>query len=85
MKNEHLSYSSIRVICNNDKNGNPRRGWIVTTCNLSTGVIWNSFLNEGFDGDIELRHKTDGRPNVQGYLNVTAGEFKRIKEDYARL
>jgi hypothetical protein len=53
---------AIKINAGNDKNGNPRRGWIITDDNGS----FINFVDEGYSGVVAL--------TVAGYANLPRTE-----------
>lgn len=81
MNDEILKFHAIRIVSKNDVNGNPQRGWIITTLER---FIEPGFIDEGYEGDRVLKLFTK-----RGFLipdiiqiNVTPAEYKRIKKQY---
>lgn len=69
---------AIYVCAPNDRNGNPRRGWLFVG---ESGTEWHE---EGYAGVLAiradyLRDIARDAPRV----NVGAGEYRRIRKDYA--
>lgn len=80
-----------RVLCTNDRNGNPRRGWLVST------PFTTAFIEEDYSGthnlDVALIGAAASDPERAQYaitgttsgpeINVSPAEFKRLKKEYA--
>jgi hypothetical protein len=72
-------FAVVRIISTNDRNGNPRRGWLIR----STENENSFFIREDFDGDAGLRKFLNGeRYMMVGHINVQPSEFKRLERDY---
>lgn len=67
---------AIKVNAGHDVNGNPRRGWMITSCRKGSMV---DFVDEGYHGNGILRrqypHATEGPE-----LAVTPGEYRNLKK-----
>lgn len=69
---------AIHICAPNDRNGNPRRGWLFVG---GSGTEWHE---EGYAGVLAiradyLRDIARDAPRV----NVGAAEYRRIRKDYA--
>jgi len=66
MSTETVTRVLVRVTCTNDKNGNPRRGWLVMSWSLARGGKFEGFVDEGYIGSsaipAELRSLPDFAP-----------------------
>jgi len=66
----------IKINSENTRDGNPRRGWILT--NAEGRFL--KFYDEGYDnGGVELRELFKTEPEAFPALNVTPKEYKRLK------
>jgi hypothetical protein len=74
-----MNATAIYICAPNDRNGNPRRGWLFTVNH--GGHEWHE---EGYEGQSAIRTEylrtiAQLAPRVQ----VTAGEYNRIRKTYA--
>lgn len=65
-----------RIMANNDKNGNPRRLWVVYTQSAwSNNYVVDVVIDEGYEGAPDLIKKYPELPSVW----VTPSEYNSIK------
>ena len=72
---------AIRVNAGNDRNGNPRRGWLVVDYDGFT----RDFIDEGYSGDSELKEKygiSSGGLGCTEALRIALGEYRDLKKRY---
>ena len=62
----------IYIATENDRNGNPRRGWIRTTSD-GQAVEW---IEEGYEGRGAIRGIQEGETMK---IHLTPAEYKRLK------
>lgn len=66
---------AIKVNAGHDTNGNPRRGWMITSCQKGDVL---DFIDEGYRGSSILRREHPRA--VEGpELRVTPGEYQDLK------
>lgn len=77
---------AIGVNAGNDRNGNPRRGWIILRVwddKGRAGIARTGFVEEGYSGDTELRRLAGEIPTVD-YFDVSVSEFNRLRKGMGR-
>jgi len=69
----------VKLNAGNDRNGNPRRGWIV--CEILDGVEARpvGFVDEGFDGASALARAYGDIPSV-GVFDVSPKDYAHMKK-----
>lgn len=65
---------AIKVNAGNDRNGNPRRGWLV----YSTKGSWFGFVDEGFEGRQALTSRFPAAVDVVPTLATTPKQYKDL-------
>lgn len=71
----------VRITTDNDKNGNPRRGWLFTA---DDGTLAD-FIDEGYMGEREALEfygfaDPDLEPVVSVSIKVSPSEFRRLRK-----
>lgn len=75
---------AVRVDAGNDRNGNPRRGWLIVDAKGDTV----EFIDEGYSGDRELEKKfgiKQGLERCTIELNITPGCYRALLKQQVRL
>jgi hypothetical protein len=67
---------AIYIDAGNDKNGNPRRGWLIAA---SDGVI-TGFVDEGYAGRGALREACGNIPSTDEAIPVPASFYRRARK-----
>jgi hypothetical protein len=71
-----MNATAIYICAPNDRNGNPRRGWLFTT-----GEWLHEWHEEGFEGQLAIR--ADYLRDIASMaprVNVSAREFNRLRK-----
>lgn len=68
---------AIYVDAGHDKNGNPRRGWIITS---ETNGSFVDFVDEGYEGISALRRDYGHTPATRA-LPITPACYRELKHD----
>lgn len=66
---------AIKVNAGHDSNGNPRRGWMITSCSKGETL---DFVDEGYHGSSILRREYP-RAVVGPEFQVTPGQYRDLK------
>lgn len=77
---------AIGVNAGNDRNGNPRRGWIVLRVwndKGRAGIARTGFVEEGLSGDTELRRLAGEIPTVD-HFDISVSEYNRLRKGMGR-
>lgn len=64
---------AVYIDANNDRNGNPRRGWMVVDQDGNT----LAFVDEDYSGRASLTRRFPGVPET-GRIAVTPGEYRSM-------
>lgn len=67
---------AIKVNAGHDINGNPRRGWMITSCRKGT---MEDFVDEGYHG-VSILRREHPRAVEGPELRVTPGEYRDLKK-----
>lgn len=73
----------IKVNGGNDRNGNPRRGWIVVEIHGENCDV-HDFVTEGYRGPAALEDAGYHKLPTIGVFNVTAREFAAFEKQYGK-
>jgi hypothetical protein len=65
----------VRVVAENDTNGNPRRGWI----QLAADGNFIKFIDEGYEGHGAIRDLLESGEVESITVNIAPKEYKRFK------
>lgn len=75
--------TAVKINAGNDRNGNPRRGWIIlsTDDNGYPGIV--DFCDEGYEGSAAVTGKGYSRKLADApELAVTPGEYRDLMKRY---
>ena len=73
-----MSLSAIKINAKNDRNGNPRRGWIILDTRNGYTVA-TDFCDEGYNGSAAVTSKGYSRSLADApEIVVVPGEYRRM-------
>lgn len=72
-------YFAVKIEADNDRNGNPRRGWLVYD---QTGT-YAAFVDEGYRGEQALRAEFSN-VTVLTHVPTSASYYRTVKRDSER-
>lgn len=67
---------AIYINAGNDKNGNPRRGWLIAA---DDGEI-TDFVNEGYEGRAALRRAYGDIPSTDEVIPVSTSFYRQAQK-----
>lgn len=74
---QHLA---IKINAGHDTNGNPRRGWAITSCRSGELV---DFVDEGYTGTSSLRRAYPHAAEATEF-KVTPGQYRYMKNEFKK-